>query len=110
RFALALAALHWGQSYPRRPSSNVACPGALRGWNRKGRRLGVLLPPVVWPPQQCESEQRRGHHQKEAYGVEDRTRPLAHASIHHDGQRRIGSDEHQRRVEVLEGHQKRDRG
>ena len=51
---------------------------------------------------ECKRDGCRGQHQEQADRVEYRGRPLAHASIHHDRKRRVRTDQHERRVEVLE--------
>src|SRR5665213_2183877 len=56
-----------------------------------------------------ECEQRRGEHQKQTHGVQYRRCPLAHASIHHDGEWRVGADQHQCRIEIFKRHEKRNR-
>jgi len=51
---------------------------------------------------ECKRNGGRGQHQEQADRIEYRGRPLAHASIHHDRKRRVRTDQHERRVEVLE--------
>src|SRR3954447_16136084 len=53
-------------------------------------------------------EPAREEHEQHAHRVDGRRRALAHLAVHVDRQRRLGADEHQRGVEVLERHQERD--
>ena len=51
---------------------------------------------------ECKRNGGRGQHQEQADRVEYRGRALAHTSVHHDRKRRVRTDQHERRVEVLE--------
>ena len=57
-------------------------------------------------PHECEREQRRGDHQEQADRIQHRACAFAHAAVHHHGQGRIRTDQHQRGIEIRERHQK----
>jgi len=59
------------------------------------------------PAQQGKGQNRRSQHQEETYGVQHRCGALAHSAIHHDRERRVRAYQHQGRVEIRKGHEKR---